>query len=408
MAALIDPARTAEALRERSQISFVDMARWMAAMMVMVGHLRNPLVLGYGDLPADDRAIWVQGWFFITGFHAEAVLVFFVLSGYLVGGLSMARGAAGKFALDSYAIDRVSRLFIAFIPAVILTYVLDSVGASLFGDSGLYDGTHPMIVAKNHGIVFQDFLGLDVLLGNLAMVQYYFVPELGSNSPLWTLSTEFWFYFVFGLVLAGFLYKQSRFRFTMIAAGIAASLLLGLEFIGFFGLWLIGFAVGLVRARWAAYPLIAAAALFGWLGFLRLNDAWFDAHLDWKLASQYVMAILFAWLILSMSYKPSRLFEWLQPFNKFMADFSYSLYLIHFPVMIFLIAVLGQVTGLDGFYTAFNPTDPMALISYLGLIVVIILVSWAFAQMTEKHTAKLRNWLKAQAHARRGKAPHVG
>ncbi|MEZ5708011.1 MAG: acyltransferase [Blastomonas sp.] len=395
MAALIDPSRTSQALRERSQISFVDMARWMAAMMVMVGHLRNPLILGYGDLAAGERPIWVQGWFFVTGFHAEAVLVFFVLSGYLVGGLSAVRAWAGSFRLESYAIDRVSRLFIAFIPALFLTLALDWAGARWFGGTGLYDGTHPMIIAKNHGIVFQDFLTPGIFFGNMAMVQYYFVPELGSNSPLWTLSTEFWFYAVFGLLLAGWLARSGASRWVQIGLGLVFAAILGPEFIGFFGLWLIGFLVALIPSRRFAWPLIAAGALFVWLAFLRLNDAWFDAHLGWKLAGQYVMALLFGWLIHAMSCHRYRLFEWLQPFNKFMADFSYSLYLIHFPVMIFLMAVLGSVTGLAGFANAFSPADPMGVIFYAGLIGAILVISWLFAQATERHTARLRNGLKA-------------
>jgi hypothetical protein len=47
---IFQPSAVAEDLKNPTLISFVDMARWMAAAMVMVGHLRNPLFLGYGEL----------------------------------------------------------------------------------------------------------------------------------------------------------------------------------------------------------------------------------------------------------------------------------------------------------------------------------------------------------------------
>lgn len=52
---IIDARQTAKALRAPTLISFVDMARWLAAMMVMLAHARNPLIIGYGELPASDQ-----------------------------------------------------------------------------------------------------------------------------------------------------------------------------------------------------------------------------------------------------------------------------------------------------------------------------------------------------------------
>ena len=396
-------SHAARDLKEPTLISFVDMARWMAALMVMVGHLRNPLFLGFGELTAAQKPIWVKAWFFITGYHAEAVLVFFVLSGYLVGGLSAARAAEGRWDLKSYGIDRFSRLFVAYVPALILTSALDWTGSHFFGGSGLYNGTHPMIVEKIHGQAFQNGLGPGVFFGNLFMLQYYFVPELGSNDPLWTLSTEWWFYVVFGVVLTALTASRAWIKGVCLVVALLLLALLRMEFIGLLGLWLIGFMISQLPRPPLSHPLVAFIALAGWLVFLRLEDAFFDAHLGWKLASQYVMAAIFAWLILSMRDRRITWLRVLAPFNQFMANFSYSVYLIHFPVLIFTVAMLGSVTKIEGFRKAFSPTDLLGVGVYVGMILLILIVAWLFAQLTERRTGvlrqALRRWIMPQAAA---------
>ena len=77
-----------------------------------------------------------------------------------------------------------------------------------------------------------------------------------------------------------------------------------------------------------------------------------------------------------------------------MADFSYSLYLIHFPIIWLTVAVLGRVTGNPGYYTGFAPTDPVGVASYLGIALFVTLLAWLFAQVTEQHTKLLRDGLK--------------
>ncbi|MDI1282436.1 MAG: peptidoglycan/LPS O-acetylase OafA/YrhL [Brevundimonas sp.] len=403
---IIDARQTAKALREPTLISFVDMARWLAAMMVMLAHARNPLIIGYGELAAGDQRPWVQAWFWLTGFHAQAVLVFFVLSGFLVGGLSMARAADGRFESGGYAIDRIARLFIAFLPALALTFGLDWIGVHYFGGTGLYDGTHPMVIAKSHGLAFQDLLSGGVVLGNITMLQYYFTPVLGSNQPLWTLSTEFWFYMVFGLCLTGAI-ARGRTRYVSLALALVAVAALGGMFVSYLGQWLVGLAVAMIYAPRLSRPVSATIALVLWLAICRFQDAAIDADLALRMTTEYVTAILFGWVLLSMRGRRIVVFEWLAPFNKFMADFSYSLYLVHFPVLIFATAVLGSVTNIAGYREGFRPTDPVGIASYVGIIILILAVAWLFAQLTERHTADLRRYLRQRFHQAKGRTPHI-
>ena len=72
-------------LKNPTLISFLDLSRWLAAAIVFISHLRNPLFVSYGDINPDNLNIFIQAWYFITGWEGEAVIIFFVLSGLLVG-----------------------------------------------------------------------------------------------------------------------------------------------------------------------------------------------------------------------------------------------------------------------------------------------------------------------------------
>ena len=67
-------------------------------------------------LEAADRTPAIKAWYFMTGWGYEGVIVFFVLSGFLVGGLASAKASIGSFILTDYGIDRVTRIFVAFLP----------------------------------------------------------------------------------------------------------------------------------------------------------------------------------------------------------------------------------------------------------------------------------------------------
>ncbi|WP_140913420.1 hypothetical protein [Methylomonas koyamae] len=66
--------------------AFLDFARWVSAFLVLLTHLNNRMFLTLDKIPADDRTLVTYLWGFVTGFAHWGVVIFFVLSGYLVGG----------------------------------------------------------------------------------------------------------------------------------------------------------------------------------------------------------------------------------------------------------------------------------------------------------------------------------
>ena len=391
--AWIDPARLLDDLQQPGLVSAIDLARWLAAAIVVIGHARFPLLKGYGLLAPEQRPLWVQGWYFVTGYFVEAVLVFFVLSGFLVGGMVCARLKRGSFDAGGYAVDRFSRLYTAFLPALLLTVVLTAVGQHWFNATGLYDATNPTFTEKGTAINFVANTGIGNFLGNLSMLQFYFVAPYGSNPPLWTLSSEFWFYAVFGLAAAATL-RSGAARWLMGGAALVFALVLGPMFWLYLGMWLTGVAAAVLRPpRWPL-ALPALALLGGLLLLRRYADAALAPTELLRVAIQYGICLAMGLLLLGWRRRPPRWAVPLARTNRFLADFSYSLYLTHFPVMILLVAALGTLTGNPGYASGFAPTDSVALATYGGEVLLAFAFAWVFAQATERQTGKVRRPLK--------------
>jgi peptidoglycan/LPS O-acetylase OafA/YrhL len=107
----------------------LDAIRGAAALIVTLGHARG---LFFSSLTEK------------THFHEltigdEAVMVFFVLSGYLVGGSVLRDMRAGTWNWSSYLIKRLVRLWVVLVPAVLLGVLIDSIGFHyLSGNDSIY------------------------------------------------------------------------------------------------------------------------------------------------------------------------------------------------------------------------------------------------------------------------------
>lgn len=389
------PAQVLADVQNPHFASFLDGTRWVAASIVFLGHLRDPLFLGYGNLSAAERNPLVQAWYFVTGWFGPAVIVFFVLSGYLVGGIASARASVGSFSIGNYAVDRVSRLYVAFLPALVLTAVLDVAGSIWFADTGFWTHQHPMLAEKVSSAPFGSLLTPSLFFGNLLMLQTIAVPTFGSNMPLWTISLEFWFYAVFGLGALVALSKPRRQRVLFAIGLLLLALLLGKSFLIYMGLWLIGVASAFVPWRFFEKPWLAGFAFFGVLVATRLFQEALG-QLSWGTwLRDYAVAFSFAWWLVSMRSTHFRLLGLTGRVNRFMADFSYSLYLIHFPLMLFLLGALHDTGQLESIARGYSPTSSTGLALHAILVIAIYLCAWLFASLTEHRTHLVRARLKS-------------
>jgi peptidoglycan/LPS O-acetylase OafA/YrhL len=170
--------------------------------------------------------------------------------------------------------------------------------------------------------------------------------------------------------------------------------LLGLKFPVLLGYWLIGMSVALTsRTNWLS-PIATVSGFLLLLAVIRLGQFETEGSEPMKVAKNYAVAIAFALVVISFRGKNFRLFELTGNFNRMMAGFSYSLYLIHFPLMLFLLALIHATFGFEGIATGYSPSSPEGLKIYGGLSVMIYVSAWAFSRLTEARTSGVRRRLK--------------
>ena len=250
----------------------MDGARAVAAIAVVIDHLRNILFV---DAPMGMPVPW-KIFYFVTGFGHQAVMVFFVLSGYWIAKTVARRSEGTGFSWSDYGIDRLSRLWIVLIPALLLGCILDSIGR--YGIAApIYlgtQGTNTLTYDVATHLTFGN------LVGSFAFLQTLLVDPFGSNGPLWSLANEFWYYVWFPL-----LFQVLRKRTPPAAASVVAltSMIVFRQLLPGFACWLFGALLfySTRRTPERATRRMGAAAI-GATGLLFLVVLGFSRLPDWQ------------------------------------------------------------------------------------------------------------------------------
>lgn len=218
------------------RLANLDLLRGLAALLVCAGHLRAFLMLDFGQVKSPtilDRIFYVT-----TGLGHQAVMVFFVLSGFLVGGSVLTAYQSGRWSWMNYTLRRMSRLWMVLLPALVLTLILDNLGRHWFPLG--YAGKFQVLYNSGPTLAAPADLRPTTFLGNAFFLQTIEVPRLGTNGPLWSLANEFWYYALFPLV-CGIWFMRSliaRFVFALSVAGLIWWLPAGITWSGI--IWLLG------------------------------------------------------------------------------------------------------------------------------------------------------------------------
>jgi peptidoglycan/LPS O-acetylase OafA/YrhL len=112
----------------------LDMIRACAALAVMFDHLRGLFFVPIADV-RNSGAV-VKGLYFLTSLGHQAVIVFFVLSGYFVGSSVLRSVMRSHWSWRWYLNQRLTRLWIVLVPALLIGGALDLIGVSVFGSAG--------------------------------------------------------------------------------------------------------------------------------------------------------------------------------------------------------------------------------------------------------------------------------
>ncbi len=200
-------------------------------------------------------------------------MVFFVLSGFLVGGSVIRGRMEDRWSWSLYLINRLTRLWVVLIPALILGSIWDHSGIHIFGVAGIYGGHAQANVGR---VPVLPRLSASVMLGNALFLQGIYAPTFGSNGPLWSLSNEFWYYLLFPLMVPAFLLRKFDWSTVLYAsAGLIIVFAIGWPICLYFLIWLLGAEINFAPERPArlakAGVAIASLALLSVLAAIRSN-----------------------------------------------------------------------------------------------------------------------------------------
>ncbi len=363
----------------------LDLLRGIAAFLVCFGHLRNLFFVDYTQ--AENKNIILQIVYYFSGFGHQSVIIFFVLSGFFISGSIIKQYQEQKYSWKKYLVNRLTRLYLVLIPALSIGGLWDFAGIHLFGETNnIYGGQAfgaNLINSFNAG---NKLSGL-ILLGNIAFLQNITVPTFGSNAVVWTLNYEFWYYILFPLLFLIFMPPTSfkrRFIYTIIA--IAVLRLIGWSMIMYFTIWLMG-AIVSICGYWKIPQNKYNLSLYSALIFLLLMLAVVRfGFLKGEFYQDFILGIVSAILIyvLLQDKTPSNngLYK---KFSYTISSFSYTLYLVHLPVLIFCQAWL--ITN--------NRWQPNLFYLSMGVILLVIvnLYAFAMAQITEGKTDQVRKFV---------------
>jgi peptidoglycan/LPS O-acetylase OafA/YrhL len=369
---------------------FLNASRWIAAFLVVLGHVFSISMAHYYDIP--DRSLVLRGLHFFSGFGHTAVIVFFVISGFLVGGRAILRFSDQGFSVTDYFLHRFSRIYTVFIPALVVGYILDWSGIKFFNSSGIY--THPEQFYTNPlGNDIANHLSLEIFVGNLMQLQTIIVSSLGSNGPLWSLANEWWYYVLFGLCMIA--YRSGRVLTRGVAGGaiVAMVMVLPLTISLWFVMWGLGAGLAVLDRYWVGWPFFAGATIafvcliaVGWLTAL-LPDTGVGVATDFVV--DLAVALGYSAALVCAKNLKRRVKFW--PLHRALASFSYTVYLVHFPTMVFAAAALKEIFDI-GFWL--RPTGTVDAMIYLGALLALLYgYSWIFAALTEAYTDAVRSRL---------------
>ena len=348
---------------------YLELLRLLAATEVVLFHLNGfPLLGGH-------RAVW-------NAFGHEAVVVFFVLSGFVIAFAAQTREHAAK----AFAVSRLTRIYSVALPCLLATVLFDRVGIALMPQ--LYDG----LVTDGSALV-------RLVLGGLFLNESWALSaQMFSNTPYWSIAYEFWYYVIF----AGLFYFRGWQR---IALTTLACLIAGYKVLLLFPIWALGWAVYRWSQRHQVRPAVGLLLFVQPVLVLYLDDSqswtrhageWLAGAMgqdNWRIGlswSRYVLTDTLLGLSMALHFIGAQaLSPWLERALRpvaapvrWLTARSFTLYLLHQPAM--LLAGAGLIAlgvPLLGSWAVFAATWGIVL---------------AFAQITELQKHRLKpgvSWL---------------
>jgi len=290
---------------------YLEAARFVATMIVLLGHGKifyRPLA-DFCDLTNPGR---------------DAVIIFFVLSGFVISWCGTARDRT----VAQFAVNRAARVYSVAVPAVMLSLLASAVISHATGQPLDYQLRKLWLYLP----IYLSFVGSLWTLNE--------VPP--NNFPYWSLNFEVWYYVLF----AAALYARGRWRWLLVALVL---LVMGPGIIALLPLWLAGsllyfqqhrITLSRMASRLLVYGSLAGYVLVKILGVDNWLDAWAGAWYAGQtgrkpaepLLGDYLLGLLVFLNFVGALHAQFEFGAWLERLVKAAAACSFSIYLYHMPI----------------------------------------------------------------------------
>lgn len=362
--------------------NWLDLARGLAAVEVVAFHSYQ--LLWTEKLPGSEYGPAIHLTYSVlwdlSKHGVAAVVVFFVLSGYLVGGPALVRSLNGRLRAREYFTARAARLYTVIIPALLLSVALYALARS---SSGWEDFVASHQQVFNSERIFSAPIGPLAAACNLLFLQTIVCQEYAGNLAWWSLANEFWYYVLFFALLS--VRRNLWWALPIIAifglfwlaerndgSGTHA----GLKFIFYFGIWCMGVvAYAVVAPMW----LWACGFAAGLAGLYLIAASGMIAPF-WSYYATIGLVTAASIVVIERVKIP------LPSFLRFgisLAAMSFSLYAVHYLLLLWLNVIADRrqeftfaMIGLD-----------------LVFVAACLLSARLFYLLFESHTQQVRAWL---------------
>jgi peptidoglycan/LPS O-acetylase OafA/YrhL len=347
--------------------AYLDFLRFIAALAVLLGHM-------------DQDGFQTASWFPLAYLKHEAVVVFFVMSGFIIYSSTMSRNHSWQ----QYYLARCGRIYSVAIPAILFSLWVSTLVPHLIDDQ--------QIIQK----LYQPFDWWTMSSSLLFLNQSWSnTADLLVNGPYWSLCYEVWYYIFFGAYI--FCPKPIRWFLLLLAALIAGPAILVLFPIWLMGAWLaskmstlkppssngawiifVGSFSFIMVVRWFDIDVAIRQFLHQIIpGFWRLNASQ-------RLVTDHLVGIAILLNIYSFGGLNVRVKELFSRSSKtlgFLAGFSFTLYLFHRPII--------QVAG--RMFPNINASIAYSASWVIAILICCYLISW----LTERQTNRWRQLFAA-------------
>lgn len=337
------------------RLFFLEAARTLAAVYVFIYHVLQRISPVFSILKT------------AFSFGQEAVMLFFVLSGFVIYYSQRLKGEG--IDTKKYLNARFTRIYPVFIFALFISYL-------------------SICVIKGN-LMFVDLPGL---IKNLLMLQDFIVGKPGvwvsaymGNAPLWSLSYEWWFYILFIPVV---LWIKPKFQIHIVSLVSIFSLLLYFFLPNQICLWLIYFIIwwaGVEAAKKYVgdigknnfvllYFLVIISILAIYSFYIYEKEFEFGIF-PILFLRHFTMALLFYCFLIKVNVSKFKITE--KNILVKLAPYSYAFYVLHYPIL--------NIFHEKGLLNQSNW-------NIIPLFLLAVCITWFAEDIIHKHVSK---WIKS-------------